>query len=60
MFNNYKDSHLDEVPDLFCENCGARIEEPAIFAEGTEYEKEVNLCEDCLRKGVGSSDFAIL
>jgi hypothetical protein len=58
--NNYQNTHLDEIPDLFCESCGDRIDEPSIFAEGTEYEREVDLCEKCLHDQVGETEIAIL
>jgi hypothetical protein len=48
--NNYQNYQPDEVPELHCEDCGARIEDPITFAEGTEYEKEVKLCEKCFEE----------
>ena len=58
--DNYKNYHPDADDTLCCEDCGKKIEEPSIFAEGTEFEKEVNICTKCLLSQIGVTSFAIL
>lgn len=47
--DNYKNYHPDADDTMFCNGCGAKIEEEQIAGEGTEYEHPVKLCERCFK-----------
>lgn len=54
--DNYLNYHPDQIQDLFCEFCGHKIDEPQIIGEGTEYEKEINLCEKCFNGHISDNE----
>lgn len=57
-YRNYK--HYDDSTDIFCTKCGTLLHDIPIFAEGTEYEREVELCKKHFNDLVGEVSFAIL
>lgn len=60
MFDNKANFYPDDDDTIFCEFCGRKIEETQLVAEGTEFEKEVMLCEECFEKNINHKGSIIL
>lgn len=58
--DNYRDHKLDADDTIFCQECGKRLEDLGIMAEGTELEREVELCTWCIDKLAGIQPTVIL
>lgn len=45
--DNYSNYSPDEVPELNCRKCGTHLEDLFVAFEDTEYEREIEVCEEC-------------
>lgn len=53
-------TNRDKTTDIFCIDCGELLEELSIAFADTEYERDVELCENCLENKIGQRHEALI